>query len=133
MIGSVSRPVTTQSSKTMFVYSEVPSQLQTELYTVGCRDYIRVLQKYEDEEGKDVTVAPLPNPWSPQPCLLVRKYQQFAERIRDFVVLPDDIWIVTYPKGGTTWAQEMIWLLANNLDFATAKSVDINRRSPYLE
>lgn len=117
----------------MFVYSEVPSQLQTELYTVGCRDYIRVLQKYEDEEGKDVTVAPLPNPWSPQPCLLVRKYQQFAERIRDFVVLPDDIWIVTYPKGGTTWAQEMIWLLANNLDFATAKSVDINRRSPYLE
>lgn len=118
----------------MFTYSEVPVQLQTELYNEGCRDYIRVLQTYDkDSEADTDNVPPLPSPWQPEPCLLVRKYQQFAERIRDFPVYPDDIWIVTYPKCGTTWAQEMIWLLAHNLDYQAAKSVDINKRSPYLE
>lgn len=109
----------------MFIYSEVSEKLQTELHNEGCQDYIRVLQECDPN--------PLPPPWTPQPCLLVRKYKQFAERIRDFKVLADDIWIVTYPKCGTTWAQEMIWLLANGLDYKTAKSVDVNQRSPYFE
>lgn len=116
----------------MFSYIEVPQQLQTDLYTAGCRDYIRVLKTYGDESEVD-DVPPLPPPWSPKPCMLVRKFHQFAERIRDFVVYPDDIWVLTYPKCGTTWAQEMIWLLANDLDYKTAKCVDINQRSPYLE
>lgn len=125
----------------MFVYSEVSAELQCELFNEGCRDYIRVLQTYEGESGEeedDDNVAkdnerPLTAPWQPQPCLLVRKFKQLAERIRDFSVYPDDIWIVTYPKGGTTWAQEMVWLLANGLDYETAKAVDINQRSPYFE
>lgn len=115
----------------MFVYSEVEPKLQVDLFTEGCQDYVRVVQKYEDS---DTETIPLPlSTWTPSSCLLVRKYQQFAERIRDFVVYPDDIWIVTYPKCGTTWAQEMVWLLANDLDYATAKAVDVNKRSPYLE
>lgn len=113
----------------MFVYCEVPEQLQIDLYNEGCNDYVRVVQKYSDDE-----LPPLPlSSWCPEPCLLVRKYMQFAERIRDFQVYPDDIWIITYPKSGTTWAQEMVWLLANGLDYETAKSIDINHRSPYLE
>ena len=33
---------------------------------------------------------------------------------------PRDIWLVSPPKNGNTWAQEMIWLLANDLDYAGA-------------
>lgn len=35
-------------------------------------------------------------------------------------------------KIGSTWAQEMVWLLGNNLDYEGAKSVQV-LRSPLLE
>ena len=35
---------------------------------------------------------------------------------------PRDVWVVTPPKCGTTWTQEMVWLLANDLDYEGAKT-----------
>ena len=32
-----------------------------------------------------------------------------AERIYNFKVRPDDIWIITYPKCGTTWMQVVVF------------------------
>jgi len=34
---------------------------------------------------------------------------------------------------GTTWTQEMAWLLLNDLDYETAKNVLQTERSPFLE
>ena len=36
---------------------------------------------------------------------------------------PSDIWVVTFPKCGGSWTQEMVWLLANELDYEGAKTV----------
>lgn len=58
--------------------------------------------------------------------------QVVAEHIRKFHVKPDDTWVVSYPRTGSTWAQEMIWLLQNNLDYESAKKIQI-QRSPLLE
>ncbi|KAF4532607.1 hypothetical protein B566_EDAN014855 [Ephemera danica] len=56
-----------------------------------------------------------------------------VQRIRNMKVRKDDIWVITYPKCGTTWTQEMVWLLKNDLDFETAKSISLRVRFPFLE
>ena len=43
-----------------------------------------------------------------------------------------DIWVVTYPKCGTTWTQEMVWQIANNVDLEGGKKM-LDERFPYLE
>ncbi|XP_068081820.1 luciferin sulfotransferase [Anabrus simplex] len=70
---------------------------------------------------------------SPSDCILPVKYKQFADRIKNFEVREDDVWIVTYPKCGTTWTQEMVWLLINNMDFNRATQENLFTRSPFIE
>lgn len=66
-------------------------------------------------------------------CVMTYKYLQFAERIRNLTVYEDDVWIVTFPKCGTTWTQEMVWLIDHNLDYEAAGEVDLIHRSVFLE
>jgi Sulfotransferase domain len=63
----------------------------------------------------------------------VSSYENFAQRVKDFKVKPDDVWLISYPKSGTTWCQEMIWLLCNNLDYERAKAEFLSSRFPFLE
>ncbi|XP_043231719.1 sulfotransferase 1C4-like [Amphibalanus amphitrite] len=44
-----------------------------------------------------------------------------------------DIWVVTMPKCGTTWTQEMVWLIANDCDFKGAQSNLVPDRWNFLE
>lgn len=66
-------------------------------------------------------------------CVMTYKYLQLAERIRNLTVYQDDVWIVTFPKCGTTWTQEMVWLIDHNLDYEAAGEVDLIQRSVFLE
>ncbi|XP_026468555.1 sulfotransferase 1 family member D1-like [Ctenocephalides felis] len=66
-------------------------------------------------------------------CVVTERYKEIAERIKSFNVRSDDIWIVTYPKSGTTWSQEMLWLISNNLDFKTAREISLEERSQFIE
>lgn len=50
-------------------------------------------------------------------CFLPKKYTRFADRIHNFKIRPDDIWIVHFPKVGSTWVHNIVWQLKNNLDF----------------
>eukprot|EP00092_Neocalanus_flemingeri_P035044 GFUD01038132.1.p1 GENE.GFUD01038132.1~~GFUD01038132.1.p1 ORF type:complete len:350 (-),score=91.30 GFUD01038132.1:64-1113(-) len=47
-------------------------------------------------------------------------------------VRPSDAWVVTYPKCGTTWMQELVWQVANKVDIKGGKA-DLNDRFPFLE
>ncbi|GJQ85441.1 hypothetical protein Trydic_g23866 [Trypoxylus dichotomus] len=60
-------------------------------------------------------------------------YEHEAEKFYNFQIRSDDIWICTFPRSGTTWTQEMVWLIANDLDFETAKEINLNERCPFLE
>lgn len=61
------------------------------------------------------------------------KYLKYADKIYNFQARADDVWIVTYPRSGTTWTQEMIWLICNDLDYETAQRIKLNERFPFFE
>uniref|UniRef100_A0A1B6BWH0 Sulfotransferase domain-containing protein n=2 Tax=Clastoptera arizonana TaxID=38151 RepID=A0A1B6BWH0_9HEMI len=60
--------------------------------------------------------------------LFAENYKKFS----DLEVREDDVWVISFPKCGTTWTQEMVWLLGNNLDYEGAKE-PIFLRFPFLE
>ena len=67
-------------------------------------------------------------------CVLPRKFiDQDLERVKNMEIHEDDIWVVTYPKCGTTWAMEMIWMINNNLDYETSMNVNLEDRFPFME
>ena len=47
-------------------------------------------------------------------------------------VRQDDVWVVTFPKCGTTWTQELVWQVAHNCDFEGGKQL-LEERFPFLE
>ncbi|KAF2890178.1 hypothetical protein ILUMI_15995 [Ignelater luminosus] len=59
-------------------------------------------------------------------------FLNYAERIKNFEVKNDDVWVVSYPKTGTTWTQEMVWMIANNVDLKTGEK-SLHDRFPFLE
>ncbi|XP_049956268.1 luciferin sulfotransferase-like isoform X1 [Schistocerca serialis cubense] len=69
-----------------------------------------------------------------EPCgaVLPKYYTEFGDRILDMTVHTDDHWIVSFPKSGTTWTQEMVWCIQNDLDFEKAK-IPLPERFPFLE
>jgi Sulfotransferase domain len=69
----------------------------------------------------------------PEKWILPASYEDFAEQIYNFEARPDDVYICTFPRSGTTWTQEMIWLICNDLDYETAMKLPLNFRFPFLE
>ncbi|SPP75763.1 sulfotransferase 1C4 [Drosophila guanche] len=61
------------------------------------------------------------------------KFKDEADKYYNFEARPNDVWIVTVPRSGTTWTQELIWLLANGLDFEQAQRRPLTERFPFFE
>ncbi|XP_067914672.1 sulfotransferase 2B1-like [Heterodontus francisci] len=51
----------------------------------------------------------------------------------EFQVRDDDVFIVTYPKSGTTWMQEILPLIYSNGDLTPVQSIPNWQRVPWLE
>ncbi|XP_075166746.1 sulfotransferase 1 [Haematobia irritans] len=66
-------------------------------------------------------------------CSLADTFKPVLDRVYNFNVRDDDVYIITSTKCGTTWAQEMTWLIMNDFDFEQAKKIDLTIRSPFLE
>ncbi|KAH0949217.1 hypothetical protein HN011_007527 [Eciton burchellii] len=68
----------------------------------------------------------------PSNCLLPPKFVFYAQKIRDLIVYEDDVWMISHPRTGSHWTQEMIWCIGNNFDYEKARTLFIIR-SPLLE
>lgn len=60
-------------------------------------------------------------------------HKEFYDKVHNLEVLSDDVWLVTLQKCGTTWMQELLWLVLNDFDFESAKKEHLEIRSPFLE
>ncbi|XP_055706124.1 luciferin sulfotransferase-like [Phlebotomus papatasi] len=72
--------------------------------------------------------------WSiDQSCFLPGFFRDSIETFYNFEVRPDDVWLVTFPKSGSTWTQEMIWQICNNLDYERTNNEYESETFIYLE
>ncbi|XP_076240816.1 sulfotransferase 2 [Calliopsis andreniformis] len=68
----------------------------------------------------------------PSNCLLPPQFVFYATRIRDLEVYEDDVWLISYPRTGSHWVQEMVWCIGNDFDYEKAKTL-LLIRNPLLE
>ncbi|XP_012281586.1 sulfotransferase family cytosolic 1B member 1 [Orussus abietinus] len=68
----------------------------------------------------------------PGECLVPPQFVFYGKRIRDLEVRQDDVWLVSYPRTGSHWAQEMVWCIGNDCDFEKTNTPLIIR-NPLLE
>ncbi|XP_066247875.1 luciferin sulfotransferase-like [Euwallacea similis] len=64
--------------------------------------------------------------------MMPERFKEMQKEISEWEVREDDVWICSFPKTGTTWTQEMVWMLLNNLNFEKGQ-VNLGARSPFLE
>ncbi|XP_026330971.1 sulfotransferase 1C2-like [Hyposmocoma kahamanoa] len=69
----------------------------------------------------------------PTRCVLTEAYGLHAANIYNMPLRSDDIVVTSFPRSGTTWTQELVWLITNELNFEKAKSVPLVDRYPLLE
>ncbi|XP_014486777.1 PREDICTED: sulfotransferase family cytosolic 1B member 1-like [Dinoponera quadriceps] len=68
----------------------------------------------------------------PSRCLLPPQFVFYAQKIRDLKVYEDDVWMVSFPRTGSHWMQEMVWCIGNEFDYEKSRTHFLER-CPLLE
>lgn len=69
----------------------------------------------------------------PEKWITLEFYAENADEVYNFEARPDDVYISTFSRSGTTWVSEMMWLLCNNFNYEAAKARKHDLRIPFLE
>ncbi|KAL4719856.1 hypothetical protein ACJJTC_011244 [Scirpophaga incertulas] len=97
------------------------------------------VKEFEPEEMEEVYkrfVKAPPDTYvrvGPKGYVLFKGFLNDAPKIYNFSLRPDDIWVVTFPKSGTTWVQELVWMVANDCDYEGSDKTPLTTRYPFLE
>jgi len=59
--------------------------------------------------------------------------EKTVEKIQNMEVGEKDVWIVTYPRSGTTWTQEILWNIRNGVNVEKSKKIDIDLKFDFLD
>ncbi|XP_075992914.1 luciferin sulfotransferase-like [Anticarsia gemmatalis] len=69
----------------------------------------------------------------PSGTIVTAAYMKDAANIYNMPLRPTDVFVASYQRSGTTWTQELVWLLANDLDYTTAANVPLVHRYPFID
>ena len=72
----------------------------------------------------------------PMSCNMPKNFisEGMHKRIWNLKPRADDLWIVTYPKSGTTMTSELLWQMSTGCDVKSEQSkTKLTKRSPFLE
>lgn len=56
-------------------------------------------------------------------CILPQSYRDIAEEVKNLKIRDDDVFLCSFPRTGSTWLQEILWLLGNDLNFEKAQTM----------
>ena len=102
----------------MFKIEKPNDEILTKMETCGVVDLVKISSKDVPEKF----------------CIMPRKFVNTSlEKIKNMEIFENDVWVVTYPKCGTTWTQEMAWMIGHNLDYETSLNTRLDDRFPFLE
>ncbi|XP_045132955.1 luciferin sulfotransferase-like isoform X2 [Portunus trituberculatus] len=68
----------------------------------------------------------------PNCFIMPTPFKDWYPKYASFSVRSDDVWVITYPKTGTTWTQEIVWGLLHGLDSPDIK-LELMKRFPFFE
>ncbi|XP_060810784.1 sulfotransferase 1C4-like [Amyelois transitella] len=69
----------------------------------------------------------------PQKYIFPSGFRNECMKLYNMELRPDDVFVATFPKSGTTWTQELVWLIGNNFDYETAAKIFLKERFPFIE
>jgi sulfotransferase len=85
----------------MFTIKPLSKEIAAKVDCPGCFDHAEV--SLSDGSGRS--------------CVMIQKYMdKFAERVKKMEIYEDDVWVVTFPKCGTTWTVSFDEVLSESLD-----------------
>lgn len=105
----------------MFSYSSLSASVEEKLKCLLYPDYVKVVYNDPDPILLDQELYPVTVPAG---------FRALDKAIKEFQVRNDDIWILSFPKTGTTWTVELVTTLQNGVD---AVQDEISKRCPLIE
>lgn len=76
---------------------------------------------------------PLEKDWAQRVSIISHSFKNYIDKTLNFEVREDDVYIMGMAKSGTTWLQEIVWLITNNFDIESSLKSTISSRIQWLE
>ena len=92
------------------------------------------IEERESRTNPYISIKRLDERWKNFPrSMLLADYADKLDSYKNFSIRSDDIFVLGYPRSGTTRLQELVWIIANDFDFKTQLEYDCDTRIAFFE